>query len=95
MIVFTVVVCYSAGFVMARCLLDVGQSTLNQRQHIVRRFWVEHPPFAADGDVDRRGMRYDTAPPSVVVWNGLCIVGAAASCCNPRVFVHFQIRFQA
>ena len=74
MVILAVVVRHGTGFMMACCLLDIGQPALNQGQHVVCCFWVKHPPLTTDRDVDRRGVSDDAASPAVVVWDSLRII---------------------
>ena len=52
-VILAVMVCGSALFVQWSCLTDVCETAVNEREHVVRCVFVEHPPLTSAADVYR------------------------------------------
>jgi len=83
----TVMMCGRTLLVQRGSLADVGETTVNEREHILRRVFVEHPPLTTAGDVNRRCVRKYSTPPTVMVRNAR-VIGPAASRRHPCMPIH-------
>jgi hypothetical protein len=53
MVLLSVVVRHSPWLIPWAQFVDVGETTVDQREHVLRRLLVEEPPIVAAGHVDR------------------------------------------
>src|SRR5258708_27065143 len=75
-------------------LADVGQTAVDQRQHMLRRLLVEEPPVIATGHVDRRGVCHYPTPPDIMMQDRIGVTGTAYTRGQPGVAVHLDPRLQ-
>src|SRR5689334_2913692 len=69
-----------AGSPLRSAITDVLQAPVDEGQHVVRRLRAEQVVGTAAGQIDRRGMSHDAAPPAIVVLDrGIMRTGAAGA----------------
>ena len=94
MVLLSVVVRHGPRSIPWAQLADVGQTAVDQCEHILRRLLVEEPPITPAGHVDRRGMCHHSPPPDIVMQDRVGVAGAAYTRGQPGVAVHFDPRLQ-
>src|SRR5260221_7835760 len=75
-------------------LVDVGETAIDQREHVLCRLLVEEPPITSTGHVDRRAVCHHPAPPDIVMQDRVGIAGAAHTRGQPGVAIHLDPRLQ-
>src|SRR2546430_7999622 len=92
MVLLSVVVGHRPRWISRTQLADVGQTTVDQRQHILRCLLVEEPPVIAAGHVDWRGVCHYPTPPDILMQDRIGVTGAAYTRDQPGVAVHLDPR---
>ena len=84
MVALTVSVTHFSGPMAAAPLLDVGQRTVDEGEHVREGVRVIAGVCGPGGDIDRRGVRHDRTGPDVVVARDVG-TGAVAAGGDPGV----------
>lgn len=87
MVLLSVVVGYRPRLIPWAQLADIGQTAVDQCEHILRRLLVEEPPIVAAGYLDWRDAGPPT-PPGIVMQDGVGVAGATYTRGQPGVAVH-------
>src|SRR6266568_3313019 len=75
MVLLSVVVGHRPRWISRTQLADVGQTTVDQRQHILRCLLVEEPPVIAACHVDWRGVCHYPTPPDIMTQDRIGVTG--------------------
>src|SRR5713101_5940818 len=94
MVLLSVVVRHGPRLIPRAELADVGETAVDQREHVLRRLLVKEPPITPTGHVDRRGVCHHPAPPGIVMQDRVGIAGAAHTRGQPGMAVHLDPRLQ-
>ncbi len=82
-----------AGLVSRGSFTNIGQIPVDKREHILRRFFVEEPPFTTAGNINRRSVCKESTPPTIIMRNA-GVVRTSTSRGEPRVTFYFYICLQ-
>ena len=93
MIGLAVMMSRCTGLVSRGSFTNIGQIPVDEREHILRCFFVEEPPFATAGDINRRSVCKESTPPTIIMRNA-GVVRSSTSGGQPSVTFDFYVCLQ-